>query len=147
MNLPRVLFARSIVAIAVFASLAVSIALPALANQRQQIVEKITNEAKAQDQNFSGFSADRGKTLFLSSPATGKPDTPSCTSCHTTNPLSVGETRAGKEIAPMALSKSPERYGDLEKVEKWFNRNCNSVLGRACTSVEQGDYLTFMFSQ
>jgi len=147
MNLSKGLLARSMVAVAVVACLAVQFVHPASANQRQQIIEKITSEAKTLDQNFPGFSADRGKALFLSRPATGKPDTPSCTSCHTSNPSNVGETRAGKEIAPMALSKSPERYGDLEKIEKWFRRNCNSVLGRACTPVEQGDFLTFMFSQ
>lgn len=147
MNVSQILLTRSMTAIAVVAILTLQSVDPASANERQQIVEKITNEAKALDQTFSGFSADRGRILFLSSPATGKPDTPSCTSCHTTNPLHVGETRAGKEIAPMALSKSPERYSDPEKVEKWFRRNCNSVLGRACTPVEQGDYLTFMFSQ
>jgi len=147
MNISRVLLARSMVAIAIVATLALLPGQSASADQRQQIVEKTTNEAKALDPNFSGFSADRGKALFLSKQATGKPDTPSCTSCHSSSPLNVGETRAGKKIAPMALSKSPERYGDLEKVEKWFRRNCNSVLGRACTPVEQGDYLTFMFSQ
>ena len=147
MNLSKALLTRSMTAIAVVASLTLQPVDPASADQRQQIIEKITNEAKALDQAFSGFSADRGRALFLSSPATGKPATPSCTSCHSTSPLNVGETRAGKEIAPMALSKSPERYADLEKVEKWFRRNCNSVLGRACTPVEQGDYLTFMLSQ
>jgi hypothetical protein len=96
---------------------------------------------------FDAFSADRGKTLFTAKHTGGKPDTPSCTSCHGGTPLATGQTRAGKEIAPMALSKSPDRYGDVDKLEKWFDRNCTSVLGRACTPVEKGDFITFMVTQ
>jgi len=47
----------------------------------------------------------------------------------------------------MAVSKTPDRYIDMKKVEKWFRRNCKSVLGRVCTSLEKGDFLTFMSSQ
>jgi hypothetical protein len=47
----------------------------------------------------------------------------------------------------MAVSKTPDRYTDPAKVEKWFQRNCQSVLGRECTAVEKGDFLTFMTSQ
>ena len=78
---------------------------------------------------------------------TGKPDTPSCTTCHTQNPKHPGRTRAGKEIAAMALSVTPDRYGDAEKVEKWFARNCQSVLGRPCTAQEKGDFISFMIAQ
>jgi len=44
----------------------------------------------------------------------------------------------------MAVSVNPERYQTLKKVEKWFRRNCKSVLGRECTVTEKGDFLTFM---
>lgn len=94
-----------------------------------------------------GFSAERGKAFFFASPGTGKPDTPSCTSCHTDSPQGTGRTRAGKPIEPLALSQTPDRYSDLEKVEKWFRRNCNSVLGRQCTPREKGDFVTFMIGQ
>jgi hypothetical protein len=47
----------------------------------------------------------------------------------------------------MALSASPARYTDPAKVEKWFKRNCNEVLGRECTPQEKGDWLSFMISQ
>lgn len=120
---------------------------PASATQLQKNISNYASEAKAQDKKFKAFSADRGRILFSSRPATGKPDTPSCTSCHTNSPASVGQTRAGKEIAPMAVSKTPDRYIDMKKVEKWFRRNCKSVLGRVCTSLEKGDFLTFMSSQ
>lgn len=92
-------------------------------------------------------SPERGKTLFESRFTGGKPDTPSCTSCHSKSPASTGKTRAGKPIAPMALSQNPERYSDLKKVEKWFRRNCKSVLGRVCSPQEKSDFLAFMINQ
>ncbi len=129
------------------AALTFMIAASASASPLQDIISGYSAESKMKDGTFAGFSADRGRALFLSSSANGKPETPSCTSCHSSDPNGFGETRAGKEIAPMALSKTPERYGDPKKVEKWFRRNCKSVLGRVCTSLEKGDFLTFMASQ
>jgi len=93
------------------------------------------------------FSEEAGRALFFSENTTGKPDTPSCTTCHTADPAAQGRTRVGKLIEPMAVSTNPERYTDLEKVEKWFRRNCNSVLGRECTDEEKGNFLTFMINQ
>ena len=95
----------------------------------------------------SSFSAEAGRALFLSQNTGGKEATPACTSCHTNNPQAAGRTRVGKPIEPMAVSRNPERFTDAEKVEKWFRRNCNSVLGRECTAEEKGNFLTFMISQ
>lgn len=92
----------------------------------------------------ANFSADAGKALFQANHTGGNPDTPSCTTCHTADPKNVGHTRAGKEIAPMASSLSPDRFTDPAKVEKWFGRNCNTVLGRECTAQEKGDILTYL---
>lgn len=92
------------------------------------------------------LDAGRGEALFLADHTGGKPETPSCTSCHTADMTAVGQTRAGKEIAPMAVSVVPDRFTDLDKVEKWFGRNCNSVLGRDCTAQEKGDILTWLAS-
>lgn len=93
------------------------------------------------------FSAERGKTLFEAMTGGGKPETPSCTTCHGSSPLNTGKTRAGKPIEPMAVSKTPGRFTDLKKVKKWFRRNCKSVLGRECTPQEKGDFLTYMLSK
>lgn len=128
-------------------AIALSLVTPASANPQAQIIAGYAEQVKTQVPEFDGFSADRGRVLFLANHATGKPETPSCTSCHTANPVKSGRTRAGKDIAPLALSKAPERYMDLKKVEKWFRRNCNSVLGRSCTALEKGDFLTFMVNQ
>ena len=101
-------------------------------------------QAKSETQSFLGFDSNRGKDLYLKEFTSGKRATPSCTSCHTNNPTQIGETRAGKPIEPMAVSVNPERYQSLKKAEKWFRRNCRSVLGRECTPAEKGDFLSFM---
>jgi len=31
-------------------------------------------------------------------------------------------------------------------VEKWFKRNCNDVLGRACSAQEKADFTAYMIS-
>jgi hypothetical protein len=47
----------------------------------------------------------------------------------------------------MAVSMTPDRFTDPEKVAKWFSRNCNGVLGRDCTAVEKGDFITYLSSK
>jgi cytochrome c peroxidase len=122
--------------------------LPSHAGPTQTaVLETYAAQAKAAEPGFAGFSVERGKALFLGRFTTGKPDTPSCTTCHTTDPRKEGQTRAGKVIGPMALSAKPDRYGVLAEAEKWFARNCDSVLGRACTPREKGDFISFMVSQ
>lgn len=104
-------------------------------------------QARQENPGFTEFSAQRGEAFYREVHKTGKAETPSCTSCHTTSPARAGLTRAGKTIAPMAVSVSPDRYTNERKVEKWFRRNCNSVLGRTCSATEKGDFITFMLTQ
>jgi cytochrome c peroxidase len=113
---------------------------------QKAILDQYAAAAKADDPGFAGFSAERGKAFFLAQ-RNINPDTPSCSSCHTSNPRNAGETRAGQRIDPMAVSVTPERFTDPAKVEKWFRRNCDTVLKRACTAVEKGDFIAFMSSQ
>ena len=121
---------------------------PATADESpQSLLDFYANEAKASDPGFSRFSAERGEHLFRTNFSTGKPDTPSCTTCHTTDPRKTGQTRAGTDIEPMAASANSKRYSDQAKSEKWFGRNCNNVLGRECTATEKGDFITFMLAQ
>lgn len=88
----------------------------------------------------------RGKAFFLGQHSGGKPDSPSCTSCHTSNLAGPGKTKAGKEIGPMAASIARTRYTDRAEVEKWFKRNCADVLGRECSAQEKSDVLAFLLS-
>lgn len=111
---------------------------------RDSILAALAEEARNSSPGFTGFSAQRGEAFWFATHPGGKPDTPSCTSCHAKDPTLPGETRAGKAIDPMAVSRSPKRFTDAAEVEKWFIRNCNGVLGRECTPVEKGDVLTFL---
>jgi len=58
-----------------------------------------------------------------------------------------GETRTGKPIDPLAVSRTPDRYTDPEKVAKWFLRNCQGVIGRECTPQEKVDFISYMMTQ
>ncbi|MEO5374841.1 MAG: DUF1924 domain-containing protein [Alphaproteobacteria bacterium] len=122
-------------------------ALPATAADRTSILKDYAAAAKAADPAFAGFSAPRGETLFRSKHVGGKPDTPMCTTCHGDDPRKEGKTRAGKVIEPLAGSVTAARYTDPEKIEKWFKRNCDGVMGRECTALEKGDFITFMIGQ
>ena len=113
---------------------------------QQAVLDHFAELAKQADSQFSGFSAARGKAFFLARHTTGNVNTPSCSTCHTTNPRNEGQTTVGKTIAPMAVSRTPARFTDLAKVEKWFRRNCDTVIGRKCTLQEKGDFIAFMSS-
>jgi len=111
------------------------------ASPRQAILESYAKEG-----GITAFSAQRGKAFFEANHAGGKPASPSCTTCHGQDPRQAGRTRAGKVIEPMAVSANPERFTDPAFVEKWFGRNCDSVLGRACTATEKGDFIAYLSS-
>ena len=119
------------------------LATPVLAGPREDIIGGYAAAAKVADPAFGGFDAARGKALY-DSQNTASAESPSCASCHSASPLKAGKTRAGKAIDPMAVSVTPDRFTDLEKVEKWFGRNCNTVLGRECTATEKGDFITYL---
>ena len=123
------------------------IALAAAANPaRDAILASYAAAAKKLDTSFAGFSVDRGSQLWNSNHTEGNIETPSCTTCHTKDARAEGMTRGLKPIAPMAVSKTPDRFTDSEKVEKWFLRNCKTVLGRECTPIEKGDVITYLSS-
>ena len=44
----------------------------------------------------------------------------------------------------MAPAFNAERFTDAAKVEKWFRRNCNDVVGRECTAAEKADVLAWL---
>ena len=115
--------------------------------RRDAILADLLAQARQAEPGFTGFSAERGATLYQATHTGGKQGTGSCTVCHGKSPQDTGQTRAGKTIEPMAVSKNPARYTDKANVEKWFTRNCQDVLGRACTAREKGDFLTYMMGQ
>jgi hypothetical protein len=128
-------------------TLSLTLATTCFAGPREDLLARYAAEAKAADSAFAGFSAARGEALHLKKFAGGKPDTPSCTSCHGSDPRSAGRSPTSKAIEPVAVSTTPTRYTDAAKVEKWFRRNCNEVLGRECTPNEKGDWLSYVTSR
>ncbi len=68
-----------------------------------------------------------------------------CSSCHGAVPTRAGSHAAtGKPIAALAPASNVERFADAAKVEKWFRRNCNDVIGRECTAAEKADVLSWL---
>ena len=131
------LFRLATAALAAFLSTGVAAGTPL------DIQQSLEAAARQESIHFDGFSAQRGETFFKS--AHGRDW--NCASCHTTNPVSPGRhAKTNKEIAPLAPQANPERFTRPEKVEKWFRRNCNDVLGRPCTAAEKGDVLVYLMS-
>ena len=71
----------------------------------------------------------------------------SCASCHENPPNhDTKHIVTGKVIKPLSPNVNPERFVDQAKVEKWFKRNCNDVLGRECTAQEKADVLSWLMT-
>lgn len=71
----------------------------------------------------------------------------SCATCHGERPTGNGRhATTGKTISPLAPAFNPERFTEPARVEKWFRRNCNDVLGRACTAQEKADVITWLLT-
>jgi hypothetical protein len=88
-------------------------------------------------------SAARGQAFFTSTHGREW----SCASCHTATPTAAGKhASTGKPIAAMAPAFNPQRFTDAAKTEKWFRRNCNDVVGRACTPGEKADVLAWLMT-
>ena len=115
---------------------------PALANTAvvAQIQAGLAVQARAAEASFQAFSAQRGEAFYRARHGDW-----SCTTCHSDQPASGGRHAVTqKAILPLAPSANPERFTDPHKVEKWFKRNCNDVLNRACTAREKGDFIAYI---
>ncbi len=115
------------------------------ADPAQMMLDGYRNEAKAASSAFTDFSAERGRGFFAKMHPS-KTGEISCATCHSSDPRKVGRTRANKDIEPLAPSVNAKRFTDQAKVEKWFTRNCDDVLGRLCTPAEKGDFIVYMLS-
>ena len=121
----------------------VLLAWPAAAGTPADQQARFDAELRAGGSAAGAFSAQRGEAFFKSTHGSEW----SCSSCHTGNPLAAGKhARTGRSIAPLAPAANPERFTDSGVVDKWFRRNCNDVLGRACTAQEKGDVLQYLMS-
>jgi hypothetical protein len=88
-------------------------------------------------------SSARGASFFTSNH--GKEW--SCSSCHDKVPNhDTHHIVTNKLITPLSPNFNAARFTNEAKVEKWFRRNCNDVLGRACTSQEKADVLSWLLT-
>ncbi len=109
------------------------------ADTPQQILEGLVAQA-------GPASANRGEKLFRGK-FTGGKTADSCTACHTDNAKAPGQhVKTHKAIDPIAPVAQKDRFTDAAKVEKWFKRNCQEVLGRACSAQEKADFTAYMIS-
>lgn len=119
------------------AALAGLLCLPALAATPAELLATYSAQAGAP------AVASRGESFFQATH--GKEW--SCASCHGQLPLQPGKHAAtGKTIGALAPAANPQRFSDPAKVEKWFRRNCNDVLGRECTPGEKADVLAWLMT-
>ncbi len=115
------------------------LSLAAHADTPLQILERLQAEAGGV------ASMERGRQLYHGKFSGGRSE--SCASCHTDDPRANGRhARTHKLIEPLAPSVNRERFSDPEKVEKWFRRNCNDVLGRACSAQEKADFAAYVIA-
>jgi cytochrome c peroxidase len=123
------------------ACLACTLIAPGHAQTAADMLAAFEREARQARTPFDGFSAQRGEQFFRSTHGGDW----TCATCHTESPLRVGKhARTGKAIQPLAPAANRARFADAAKVEKWFKRNCNDVLSRACTAQEKGDVLAWL---
>ena len=118
---------------------------PALAATAQELLHGYASAARKENASFKA-SASRGESFFRSEHATAKGGKQGCFSCHTSDPRQAGMTRANKGIEPLAPAVNPARLTDPAKVEKWFGRNCEDVLARACSAAEKADFIQWLIN-
>jgi hypothetical protein len=96
-----------------------------------------------QAQAQSPASAGRGQVFFT----TKRQHDWSCATCHNAPPTTPGKhVKTLKIIRPMAPSSNDQAFTSQRKVDKWFRRNCNDVVGRECTAQEKADVLAYLLS-
>ncbi|QOP44738.1 DUF1924 domain-containing protein [Sulfurimonas sediminis] len=108
-------------------------------------METLKVQAKKENQNFSDFSAVRGKEIFFKELIGKREKKVSCASCHTNDLTKTGENIfTGKKIKPLSPKVNPKRFTNVKKVKKWLRRNFKDVYKREGTALEKGDVLYFM---
>jgi len=89
-------------------------------------------------------SAERGQGFFTRKWGVSQ-TMPSCATCHSDQPAAEGKhVVTSKRIAPLSPAVNPQRFASSAKVEKWFRRNCQEVVGRECSAAEKADFIQFV---
>lgn len=121
----------------------IHLVLLALLSFNAWAIDPISLEKQYVSEAKQANSASRGEKFFIS-----KFDKDwSCASCHGHPPTKEGKhASTDKKISPLAPAFNPKRFSDEAKINKWFKRNCNDVLGRECTSIEKADVMAYLNS-
>ena len=107
------------------------------------LIAGYTSEAARATPGFAP-SAERGQSLFTRKWGVSQ-TMPSCATCHSDQPTAEGKhVVTSKRIAPLSPAVNPERFASSAKVEKWFRRNCQEVVGRECSAAEKADFIQFV---
>ena len=113
----------------------------------QELLQGYAVEARKEDPAFKEFSASAGEKFYHASVKHSSGRQISCATCHTDSPRNAGKhDKTSKEIPPLAPSVNKERFADSGNAEKWFKRNCQDVLERACTTQEKGNFIAYILS-
>lgn len=115
----------------------------AYAETPSSLIAGYTSEAARATPGFAP-SAERGQSLFTRKWGASQ-TMPSCATCHSDQPTAEGKhVVTSKRIAPLSPAVNPERFASSAKVEKWFRRNCQEVVGRECSAAEKADFIQFV---
>ena len=118
---------------------------PAQVAAISSLVTKYAMEAQKEDPKAT-FSAAEGRQFYLWRRSILERDV-SCCSCHTKNPASEGKHNVTeKPIKPLAPSKSPDRFTDIEKIEKNLTMHCTDLYGKDCTAKQKTDFFMYLLS-
>jgi hypothetical protein len=112
-----------------------------------ELLQGYADQAKKEDPAFKAFSAGAGEKFYHASAKHSSGRQISCATCHTDNPRNAGKhEKTAKEIPPLAPAVNKSRFTDSGNAEKWFKRNCQDVLERACTAQEKGNFIAYILS-
>lgn len=105
--------------------------------------DPLSLEAQYASEAKKPASASRGEIFFTSKHSKEW----SCASCHGAPPTKEGKhLSTNKSISPLAPAINATRFTNAAKVDKWFKRNCNDVLGRECAPIEKADVMAYLNS-
>ena len=112
-----------------------------------ELLQGYATQAKKENPAFREFSAGAGEKFYRALVKHSSGRQISCATCHTDDPRKAGKHhKTGKEIPPLAPSVNKSRLTNSANAEKWFKRNCQDVLERACTAQEKGDFIAYILS-
>jgi len=125
-----------------------AILLAAVAGAAQAVTPAVLMAGYAAEaaRSAPGFtpSAERGQGIFTRKWGVSQ-TMPSCAACHSEQPTAEGKhVVTSKRIAPLSSAVNSERFANPAKVEKWFRRNCQEVVGRECSAAEKADFIQFV---